>query len=245
MRERQQRLYEVYLITNTVNGKLYVGKTVYSAHYRAQQHRRCGHGILDHAIKKYGWEKFSVRVLYQGTSEREINVVERAMIAQYNTLKPRGYNLTIGGEGTVGYKMSEEGKARVSAQFKGKKLTPEQCEMRRVVHLGRKRPPETGAKITAAKIGKPSKLKGRKQSPEWIAARMEGRRRVGNPMFTDTMRNAAIAVTSMPVRCRETGETWPSRKALVRHLGLRSKGAVSRCIERGLPFNGLTYENAS
>ena len=77
------------------------------------------------------------------------------------TKKPNGYNLTDGGEGTYGYKHTEETKKKMSEASKGRKLkTPRSEEYRKAVSersKGRTLSEEAKRKISMANTGrKPS-----------------------------------------------------------------------------------------
>lgn len=94
-----------YKITNTVNGKSYIGITRGSLAKRWREHRCAANSGNDkplyRAIRKYGEHSFELSVLYEATSMKELQMVERGLIAQYGTYKlgGRGYNMTDGGEG--------------------------------------------------------------------------------------------------------------------------------------------------
>lgn len=94
-----------YKITNTTNGKSYIGITRGSLEKRWREHRcEASSGSdkpLYRAMRKYGAEAFDLRVLYEATSLQELKVVEKGLIAQYGTYKlgGKGYNLTDGGDG--------------------------------------------------------------------------------------------------------------------------------------------------
>ena len=53
----------IYLITNLLNGKKYVGQTIQRLNIRMNHHRRGGDLYIDRAIRKYGRENFKVEVL--------------------------------------------------------------------------------------------------------------------------------------------------------------------------------------
>lgn len=117
----------VYLITNRVNGRRYVGKTNATALVRWQQHvknarseLRGGCRFLNRAIRKYGAESFSIETIETCATEGDAFAAERFWIAWYETKSPRGYNLTDGGEGRSGYVMPAEIVARVAAQNRGR-----------------------------------------------------------------------------------------------------------------------------
>ncbi|ATZ80520.1 intron encoded putative GIY-YIG endonuclease [Bodo saltans virus] len=103
----------IYKITNMVNNKIYIGKTVeykngkkYSIDGRLKSHFYCalkGNGCpaLSNAINKYGKDKFIIEKLEDTNSD---NVDEREIfyIKEYNSRdKNIGYNIAVGGKGRV------------------------------------------------------------------------------------------------------------------------------------------------
>lgn len=144
----------IYKITCLVNGKGYVGQTRQKLEVRIRGHKNCKvkRGI-DAAIRKYGFENFTVEVLeichVELLDEREI-----FFIRELGTKAPNGYNLTDGGDG--GSNPSEETRAKISTAHKGKKLTPETRAKLSAAHKGKSRAPlsqETRAKISASRKG--------------------------------------------------------------------------------------------
>jgi group I intron endonuclease len=95
----------VYKITNTINGKGYVGQTVNSIRDRFRTHcSPCSEGkcpALWAAIQNYGKDKFTVELLWSdpGCDAAVLDAKEIEMIAEHNTLAPNGYNLMDGGHG--------------------------------------------------------------------------------------------------------------------------------------------------
>jgi hypothetical protein len=86
-----------------------------------------------------------------------MNFVEMFYISFLNTKAPFGYNLTDGGEGRQGYKLSEEAKKRISEKNSGKVMSVEQRLQISKRHRGTKRPPrseETKKRISIAHIGR-------------------------------------------------------------------------------------------
>lgn len=148
----------VYLARNRVNNKRYVGKTTKTLSKRARQHIKPSHPTLFHkAITKYGPENFEWTVLFEGDDNKELMRVEVAMIAMLQTKMPRGYNLTHGGEGTLGYEPTAESRARMSASLmgnthtKGHKLTAEHCAKMSASQRGIKRTLETRERMSKPK----------------------------------------------------------------------------------------------
>ena len=86
----------VYIITNDVNSKYYIGQTQVNIEHRWRQHKHSAgypelwSGILYKAMRKYGIEKFHIKTIssfaFDDISElkRELNVQERYYIQKYN-----------------------------------------------------------------------------------------------------------------------------------------------------------------
>lgn len=102
----------IYIITNTVNGKQYVGQTRRSIKWRLSRHfetAKSGKNFpLSRAIRKYGKDAFiieSIETVVANTLEELIdktNKREIYYISLFNTFKGNGYNATLGGEGALG-----------------------------------------------------------------------------------------------------------------------------------------------
>ena len=108
------KLYELYCITNKVNGKRYIGQTCQGYRCRYRQHLICGELLLSKrplytAIHKYGKENFEVKRLLINIPEDKIDFYEILWIQKLNTLHRygHGYNLTYGGQGIHGYKYTK------------------------------------------------------------------------------------------------------------------------------------------
>lgn len=97
----------IYCITNKINGKKYVGKTMLSIEERWKQHLRDGKKEfvqkrpLYSAFKKYGSENFEIQLLEEVPADI-LNERECYWIATLDTYS-NGYNATTGGDGTVLY----------------------------------------------------------------------------------------------------------------------------------------------
>lgn len=103
----------VYLVTNLVNGKRYVGQTVMPLAQRWKKHcgMHSGCHALSAAIRKYGEHSFSIEEIARASSAAELNALEAALVIETNSMWPHGYNLKAGG-GSVG-KMSEATRERM------------------------------------------------------------------------------------------------------------------------------------
>jgi group I intron endonuclease len=115
---------EVYFALNTVNGKAYVGWTQTTAAKRFRQHcataKRGSRYVFHAALRKYGPDSFSVLTVWKGDDADEMKQVERNYIAGMKTnQRERGYNMTAGGEGMLGFVFTPESRARMSESAKG------------------------------------------------------------------------------------------------------------------------------
>lgn len=100
----------VYLRTNTVNGKQYVGQAN-DFKQREQDWKydsRYSGGVIDKARAKYGIDNFKTDILKECQTQEDLNFWEQYYIKELNTKVPNGYNLTDGGEGCSGYHHTEE-----------------------------------------------------------------------------------------------------------------------------------------
>ena len=91
----------IYKITNHVNGKIYIGRSI-DIDFRWKQHlREKKSRAIDNAIRKYGKENFTIEVLEE-CSIAELNEREIYWIAYYDTYLGDCYNCTPGGDGVRG-----------------------------------------------------------------------------------------------------------------------------------------------
>jgi len=99
----------IYCITNTINGKQYVGQTSRNIMLRWKQHKNCAAGkqdnqYLHNAMRTYGIENFKVEEISRVTSDLLsklhclLDLEESKLISIYNSIVPNGYNITSGGD---------------------------------------------------------------------------------------------------------------------------------------------------
>lgn len=88
--------YFIYKITNTVNGKSYVGVT--NSPKRREYEHFNGHGssLVHLAIEKYGKECLTFELLHEGSKE-DMYLKEKDLVSEH--LAPKGYNICVGGLG--------------------------------------------------------------------------------------------------------------------------------------------------
>lgn len=94
----------IYLISNTENNKLYVGKTIRSLQTRWNEHLRDvynsqkNNNKLYRAMNKYGIDKFKIELLEDNVPDDLLGIREQEYIKKFDSYY-NGYNSTFGGEG--------------------------------------------------------------------------------------------------------------------------------------------------
>ena len=143
-----------------VNGKLYFGITSKTLSYRIGRHLSAANNgcsfRLHKAIRKYGSEKFSWRVVGEGCWG-EMCDLERSLISSFETRSPQvGYNDTDGGEGVPGRIVSIEARKKMADSHRGKTLSEKHKQSLR--DAWKSRPPVsdlTKRKLSDVRLGKP------------------------------------------------------------------------------------------
>ena len=109
----------------TPSGKRYIGITS----KKPEDRWRNGEGYskdtpFGKAIEKYTWENIQHNIVSTDLTEKEAKWLENYLICYYWTFVGfsdcKGYNCTLGGDGQVGRKHTEEEKMKISASNKGK-----------------------------------------------------------------------------------------------------------------------------
>lgn len=162
--------YCVYMHKNKINEKIYIGITC------QKPELRWGHGsrykkstYFRRAVQKYGWDNFEHIVLFDSLTEPEAKQKEIDLIAKYNSnQKEYGYNLAAGGQGTNGYRHTDEAKELMRTKrlgskgyWDGKHLSEEHRQKLSAAHKGQCPPmkgksfsEESKQKMRDAKLGK-------------------------------------------------------------------------------------------
>lgn len=100
-------IYSIYTVTNLVNGKVYIGKTVQNPTTRKDAHIWASSDgsqlVLHRAIRHYGIDNFKFQVIFHVFDADDLNEFERYFIQEaqsyiHNGMN-KGYNMTLGGDG--------------------------------------------------------------------------------------------------------------------------------------------------
>lgn len=228
----------VYVVTNKVNGKRYVGQ--HSGEDLNKYWRNCvihalnnRHGknrLLYRAVRKYGPDSFKIAPLVVVSSKWEMDRYEIGMIAVWDLCNPeKGYNLAAGGQGTLGYKFSDEQLKRLSDSHKGIKQSDETKIKRSQSLIGQRRSEETKQRMSKAQMGNKARLGDSKSEEE--------RQKLSQSLKGN--KNALGAIRS-PEYCKEKSESQKGRIISEEHRKKISDG-LTRYFERRRNGNSVQH----
>lgn len=180
----------MYIITNLVNGRHYIGQTYRSLPSRWKCHvRRSAKGsntAFHNAIRKYGPNLFYGDILWTGEAAKDaLDDKEKYFIQYYGSYNSvNGYNLTRGGDGCFGFKHRISARLRMSVVQRGRKLSPSHCLAISKSLMGKK--PHSWSKESRDKMSRtrkergllPPSQKGRKHTSEANLKRSESLKKV-------------------------------------------------------------------
>lgn len=147
-------MYFLYLYTNQINSKKYIGVTN-NPDRRKTEHIRGGKIGFHEAIDKYGIDNFSFCILAILDNADEAARVEQEAILLFNTLSPNGYNLKAGAPFTKYSGIpTDETRKKQSLKALGRKRSLETCQKMSNTLKGRLFSQETRRKISEATKGK-------------------------------------------------------------------------------------------
>ena len=183
----------IYKITNTVNGKSYIGQTIYDAEKTRIRDHLTGKGnqLIKNAIEKYGKDAFTYEILYDGIIPEFLDMLEIEAIAKHNCVRPNGFNLTEGGEGgspsqETRRKLSESKKGEKHNNY-GKKPSEETCRRISEANTGQKRSEETCRRISESKKGEKHPNYGKTLPEETKQKMSETKKGENNPNYGNTL----------------------------------------------------------
>lgn len=146
----------IYKITNLINNKIYIGLSTKSVEESTEYY---GSGrLINEAIQKYGKENFVKEILEDGIDD--MNILKEREIYWIETLGSHtslnNYNLTLGGDGSLGLTPDAEWRRKIS---EGIKNSPKLEASKRIISEKNKEKwsdPEYKAKMSEIRKGHPS-----------------------------------------------------------------------------------------
>lgn len=213
----------VYIITNTINGKTYIGAALdfegrWNRHRSDLRLNRHHNLHLQRSWNKYGEEAFGFGVLEYLDNLDELYLAEQFWVNVYGEENKELYNIATPGKAPMlGFAVSEETCHKISRGLKGK---PKSEEHKRKLseankgqipwNLGKNHTKEARWKMSLAQMGN-TKTLGHKLSEEHVRKIIEANAKP-YPAFTH----------------RETGEIIPAGRNL-----------IALCRERRLSYNSM------
>lgn len=144
----------IYLITNLVNGKRYVGQTTKTIEERWKEHlknaKKRMQNRLYQAIRKYGQDAFTAEGLTECDNPEKSNELEKMWIILLNTYNYKsGYNMTVGGDGHP-CPCTEDVRRKISKTRQGQPTSQKQKDAASETHKGKPKPLAQRQKMAAS-----------------------------------------------------------------------------------------------
>ena len=222
--------YCVYIHTNKINGKRYVGQTINGNNINKRWSNGLGYKTCTafyRAIQKYGWDSFEHEIVASNLTKEEANNFEKLLIQKLKSNNREfGYNITIGGDGVAGVKHTKEWCEQHSKDIQG-----ENNPM-----YGKKHTEETLQKISASRtgkcVGKDNPFYGKHHTQESIKKLLDSRSWY-KPSMDSIMKTAEKnkkPIVQINKYTNEIIKIFPSTKDAAIELGL-DRGSITKCCQ--------------
>jgi group I intron endonuclease len=211
----------IYLITNLINMKGYVGYTTQQIEQRWNDHIelvKYGKGYtLHNAIRKYGIDSFSIEQIDEANDKETLCMKEEYWIFEMDTYagNKKGYNETWGGEGGP---LSDKIKNKIKIANTGKHHTDETKKKLRDINLGKHHTDETKKKCGIASLG-------RFHSTESIQKGIETKRR------NNTLKPTKETIKKIVETRKKNGTYKPTKETIKKIVETRKKNGTYKHSE--------------
>ena len=222
--------YYIYLTTNTINGKQYIGQ-----HKGRPDDNYFGSGtIILKAIKKYGKENFTKEILCFCETREEADKKEREYIQLYNAIENKNfYNNAEGGTGGDGWRACH----RWMQEHPDEAEKIYQENIKRLQQWRKDNPEEYKEKCIKPLLE--GNYKWRQEHPDLVQQNMiqvnqakekwQKEHPKEHQAQVDKWRQAGSIANSKAVRCITTGMVFNSISEAGRYYGI-PQGNISRCL---------------
>jgi group I intron endonuclease len=210
----------IYVITNLITGKVYIGqhkgdnlKQYLQKKFWYSRNQKTGSSYLFNAMRKYDEpDQWSISPLFDGIETKvELDRLETLLIALYDTRNPEiGYNICKGGEGFTG-EFTVEHRAKLSKAAKQSwNNDPQRKLVMSELKAGVPRPLDVRARISKGNTGKTHSIETR--------AKLRANRliqadpRLGTRHTEDTKRQISVAKKGLPSTFLGKNHTYEAKK---------------------------------
>lgn len=208
----KEQICGIYMIHNKINNKIYTGQAIdiyerWNEHIRDLRGRRHPNNHLQRAWNLYGERNFEFSIIEE-CPEDKLNEREIYWIAKYDSYH-NGYNQTLGGGGTRGYKHSDKTKQKMSEAATGANNH----------NFGKNMPDEIRKKISEAMSAENGYWYGKHHTEESKKKMSEANSGANHPQCK-------------PVYCYELDEYFWGAKEATDKYGINGSSIAGCCIGR-------------
>lgn len=189
----------IYGYTNLESGKMYIGQTLYPER-RWHAHRYCKNPTGWHKDYQNNSDKYEYSVIEYDVPEDKLDEREIFWIKFFDSYN-NGYNLTEGGGGCRGFKLSDETKHKIS-------------ELRKCKHHSE----ETKKKISESLKGENNPFYGKHHSEETKQKMSESNKGKNNKPIIQYSKSGEFI------------KEWNSLSEAVEYLNFKSHSSISMCL---------------
>lgn len=214
--------YSVYIHTNQINGKMYIGVTC-KKNLNNRWHKGNGYKYNTHfwnAIQKYGWDHFDHEVFASNLTEEEASNMERLLIKAFKTTDPEfGYNIADGG-------------------INNRSLSGEHNPFYNKI------PTQAIEASVKSRIGKALSIEHRRSISEGMKGYQkteEHRRKLGDSQRGQVRKRGGDCANSISVRCLETGVIYLSGRIAAKNYNV-TPAAICRAIKNKTKCGNVHWE---
>jgi len=218
----------IYKITSPT-GRIYIGKTT-NLTLRIDYYRRLKckkQPLLFNSLSKHGFSGHTFEIIYEGENTLiELNELEIFYIGFFNSFhgsNENGINLTLGGDGGFGRKISDEHRKKIIAYNKTKVYKKHTEETKKLISETRKKTGSTSAHKLACE-----KSKGRKiiKNEIWISNNAES---IKKPIIQYNLDGEQI-------------KEWKSAKDVEEELGFSRKNISMNLTKKSKTAYGYLWK---
>ena len=236
-------MYEIYKITNKVNGMLYIGYTSLGLKERFRHHAKCKKSVVSQAIREYGKENFEIACIDTAENKSEAIKKEKEWTIFYKSNDPQvGYNIAIGFS-HYGHSVSDETKRKLSERNKGKQGLRGKDNPKYGMSLSDETRKRISESLKGRYTGEKNPFYGQKHGEDFRQKVCGENHWTTRKEFSEETRKKMSAAQSgaksnnhKACMCIETGETFPYVKAVTLKYGFNDchihsvcKGKRKRC----------------